>query len=96
MAIHRVIQEEQRMWKLADITDNVVDRRFINIGDDKTSSNLFDSYSGFFFSMALQPVVGPWLLFSFLIVYTVGRTPWMGDQPLQGHYLYTQYSANTE
>jgi hypothetical protein len=32
--------------------------------------------------MALQPIVGPWPLFSFLIFYTVGRTPWMGDQPV--------------
>jgi hypothetical protein len=25
---------------------------------------------------------GPWLLFQFLNLYTVGRTPWMGDQPV--------------
>jgi hypothetical protein len=32
-------------------------------------------------SMALQPFVGPWpLFFSFLIFYTVGRTPLTGDQ----------------
>jgi hypothetical protein len=31
--------------------------------------------------MALQPFVGPWPLFSFLILYTVGTTPWTGDQP---------------
>jgi hypothetical protein len=30
--------------------------------------------------MALQPFVGPWPLFSFLIIYTVGRTPYTGDQ----------------
>jgi hypothetical protein len=30
--------------------------------------------------MALQPFVGPWPLFSFLIFYTVGMTPWTGDQ----------------
>jgi hypothetical protein len=35
----------------------------------------------FFFSMTLQPF-GPWPLFSFLILYTVGRTPWTGDQPV--------------
>jgi hypothetical protein len=33
-------------------------------------------------SMALQPFVGLWPLFSFLILYTVGRTPWTGDQPV--------------
>jgi hypothetical protein len=32
--------------------------------------------------MALQPFVGPWLLFQFLNLYTVGRTPWTGDQPV--------------
>jgi hypothetical protein len=31
---------------------------------------------------ALRPFVGPWPFFSFLILYTVGRTPWMGDQPV--------------
>jgi hypothetical protein len=25
---------------------------------------------------------GPWLLFHFLNLYTVGRIPWMGDQPI--------------
>jgi hypothetical protein len=28
-----------------------------------------------------SPFVGPWPLFSFLIVYTAGRTPRTGDQP---------------
>jgi hypothetical protein len=32
--------------------------------------------------MALQPFVGPWPLFSFLILCTIGRTPWTGDQPV--------------
>jgi hypothetical protein len=32
--------------------------------------------------MALQPFFGPWPLFNFLILYTVGRTPWTGDQPI--------------
>jgi hypothetical protein len=38
----------------------------------------FDDY----LSMALQPFVGPWPLFGFLILHTVGRTPWTGDQPV--------------
>jgi hypothetical protein len=33
-------------------------------------------------SMALQSFVGPWPSFSFLILYTASRTPWMGDQPV--------------
>jgi hypothetical protein len=33
-------------------------------------------------TMALQPFVGRWPLFNFLILYRVGRTPWTGDQPV--------------
>jgi hypothetical protein len=33
-------------------------------------------------SMALQPFVRPWPLFQFFNLYTVGRTPWTGDQPV--------------
>jgi hypothetical protein len=32
--------------------------------------------------MALEHFVGPWSFSSFLIFYTVGRTPWTGDQPV--------------
>jgi hypothetical protein len=33
--------------------------------------------------MALQPFVGPWPLLQFRnLFYTVGRTPWTGDQPV--------------
>jgi hypothetical protein len=32
--------------------------------------------------MALESYVRPWLLFNFLISYTVGRTPWKEDQPV--------------
>jgi hypothetical protein len=39
--------------------------------------------------MALTLFVGPWPLFQFLNFYTVGRTPWTGDQtftrPLPTH-----------
>jgi hypothetical protein len=31
---------------------------------------------------ALQPFVGPWPLSQLLNLYTVGRNPWMGDQPV--------------
>jgi hypothetical protein len=33
-----------------------------------------------YISMALQPFVGPWPLFQFLIFYILDRTPWMEDQ----------------
>jgi hypothetical protein len=32
--------------------------------------------------MVLQPFVGPWPFFSFLILFTVDRSPWTGDQPV--------------
>jgi hypothetical protein len=32
--------------------------------------------------MAPQPFVGPWLFFSFLILYTARRTPWMSSEPV--------------
>jgi hypothetical protein len=32
--------------------------------------------------MALQSYVGPWLFFSFVILYTVGRIPRTGNQPV--------------
>jgi hypothetical protein len=39
--------------------------------------------SKFFICLWLySPVVGPWPLFQFLNLYTVGRTPWTGDQPV--------------
>jgi hypothetical protein len=36
---------------------------------------------------------GPWPIIQFLNPYTVGRTPWTGDQPLA---TYTQNNTNTE
>jgi hypothetical protein len=44
--------------------------------------------------MALQPFVGPWTDFG-LILYTVGRTPWKGDQPV-ARPLPTQRTTQTE
>jgi hypothetical protein len=37
---------------------------------------------GIIIIMTLQNFVGPWPIFSFLILYTVGRTPLTGDQPV--------------
>jgi hypothetical protein len=57
-------------------------------------------YSTFFYyyyslSMALQPTVGPWPLFSFVILYVAGRTPWTGISPSQGHYLHTDIHTSS-
>jgi hypothetical protein len=39
--------------------------------------------SFFHSSMAIHPLLGTLAaVFSFVIVYTVGRTPWTGDQPI--------------
>jgi hypothetical protein len=46
-------------------------------------------------SMALQPFVGPWPPFSFLILYRVGRTPWTGNQPV-ARPLPTHRTAQTQ
>jgi hypothetical protein len=32
--------------------------------------------------LALQPFVEPWPLFQFLVLYTVGRTPWTVNHPV--------------
>jgi hypothetical protein len=32
--------------------------------------------------MPLQSFVGPWPIYKFLNVYTIGKTPWTGDQPV--------------
>jgi hypothetical protein len=39
-------------------------------------------------SLAIEPFFGPWSLFSFLILYTVGGTPWTGIRPSRGRYLH--------
>jgi hypothetical protein len=52
------------------------------------SSQLFslfpdtDSQLVYIIIIALQLFIGPWQIFCFLIFYTVGRTPWRGDQPV--------------
>jgi hypothetical protein len=45
--------------------------------------------------MVLQPFVEPWSLFQFLIVYTVDRIPWTGDQPV-ARPLPTHNNTSTE
>jgi hypothetical protein len=43
--IHHIIQEDQKMWKLDGLTDNIVNKLVINGRDNETSSDHFDSYS---------------------------------------------------
>jgi hypothetical protein len=48
-----------------------------------------------YLSMVLQPFVGPWLVFSFLIFYTVCRVLLTGNQIVAGP-LSTHMSAQTQ
>jgi hypothetical protein len=45
--------------------------------------------------MVLQPFVGPWPLFQYFKIYTVGRTPWTVDQPV-AKPLSTHRTAQTQ
>jgi hypothetical protein len=47
--------------------------------------NPYGLYYYYLLSWLYSPFVGPWPLFSFLILYTVGKAPWMGDQPVARH-----------
>jgi hypothetical protein len=47
------------------------------------------------FSSWIYSPRGPWPLFQFLNLYTVGWTPWTGDQPIASP-LPTQNNTNTE
>jgi hypothetical protein len=42
-----------------------------------------------------SPLLDLGCFFSFLIIYTVGSTPWMRDQPVQGLYIYTDIRASS-
>jgi hypothetical protein len=57
---------------------------WISVALDKTSitTNRLDASQITIYLWVYSPFVGPWPLFSFLIIYTVGRTPWAGDQPV--------------
>jgi hypothetical protein len=50
--------------------------------------------------MALQPFVGPWPLFQFLNLYTIGTTSWTGDQsvarPIPTHKTTQTQNGRTE
>jgi hypothetical protein len=66
-------------------TDKVAlkDRLLVSIETDRHWSTVRQRKGFLLYSiMAVQPFVGHWSLFQFLNLYTVGRTPWMGDQPV--------------
>jgi hypothetical protein len=58
------------------------DRRGVKPATYHLSYGTTTFYLSIYLSMALQPFIGPSPLFSFLFFYTVGRTPWTGDQPV--------------
>jgi hypothetical protein len=49
---------------------------------DLTRCNFYPIYLSIYLSMALQSLWTLAPLFQFLNLYTVGRTPWTGDQPI--------------
>jgi hypothetical protein len=58
------------------------------------SAYIMWTFSLYVLYIALQPF-GPWPLFQFLNLYTVGRTPWTVDQPV-ARRLHTQRTAQTQ
>jgi hypothetical protein len=46
--------------------------------------------------MALQPFVGPWSLFSFLILYIVDKTSWTMGSARRKAATYTQDNIDTK
>jgi hypothetical protein len=60
-----------------------------------TLSSHFIALPTVYVSMALQPIVVPLPLFSFLILYTVDSTPWTVDQPV-ARPLPTHRTAQTQ
>jgi hypothetical protein len=59
------------------------------MADDQknTSKGAKNGYSGVYYSIYLwlySPLLGLGRFFGFLIFYTVGRTPWTGDQHVAG------------
>jgi hypothetical protein len=49
---------------------------------NQLTCHTLDYVASYFFYLWLCSPCGPWPLFQFLNLYTVGRTLWMGDQPI--------------
>jgi hypothetical protein len=47
-----------------------------------TYNQIFETLSISLYLWRYSPFIEPWPLFSFLILYSVGRTPWTGYQPV--------------
>jgi hypothetical protein len=62
----------------------------VNICMRGTNAWVADTVQLLSLSTPLQPIVGPWLLFSSLILYTIERNPWAQDQLYECLYLYTE------
>jgi hypothetical protein len=78
---------------LTDVThrvDQLMQPRLDSVSITKRLTDCLQLSPGLYFPyLRLYSPCGPWPLFQFLNLYTVGRTPWTGIGPSQGRYLYT-------
>jgi hypothetical protein len=62
---------------------------------ENLKSHTYISHHSFIHEWFYSPLLGPGRLLSFVIVYTVSRTPWTGDQPVASP-LTTHGTAQTQ
>jgi hypothetical protein len=89
--IHSCCLDNLTSLILLVLLPSYIDRIFLTIWILHMSMRITFNY----LSMALQPFVGPWPIFSFLFFHIAGRTPLKGDQPVSrplpaytGHHKY--------
>jgi hypothetical protein len=83
---------------VADSTYNLLRHCCFNNLRDWKYAQVVSIYLSIYLSICLwlyNPLLGLGRFFSFLIFYTVGRTPWTGDQPV-ARPLPAQRTAQTE
>jgi hypothetical protein len=66
-------------------------RNKVNLGEGtkNTENKKTHAYTSSIYLWLYSLLLSPGRFFSFFIFCTVGRTPWTGDQPVQGRYLHT-------
>jgi hypothetical protein len=57
-------------------------QNLFNVPSIRNFRPILDVFQSLFSYLRLYSPCKSWLLFKFLNLYTVGRTPWMGDQPI--------------
>jgi hypothetical protein len=69
--------QEDQLWKRWGITEALFIQLLLRLRDK-------------FIYLCLYSPCGPWPLFQFLNLYTLGTTPWIGVSPSQDRYLHTE------